>query len=49
MRIAGPLLMVTALLSGCMATKIVTVPARVAAKAVGTGAKVVGHAAKAVN
>ena len=38
-----------ALLSGCMATKIVTVPARVAAKAVGTGAKVVGHVAKTID
>jgi hypothetical protein len=49
MRVGALLLTVVALLAGCAATKIVTVPARVAAKAVSAGAKIVGHAAKAIN
>lgn len=37
------------LLAGCAATKIVIVPARVAAHAVKTGASAVGTAARVVN
>lgn len=47
--VRAPLIaLVAALLAGCMATRIITVPARVAAKAVGTTAKVVGRTAKTV-
>ncbi len=47
--VRGPLIaFVAALLAGCMATKIVTVPAHVAAKTVRTTGKVVSRTAKAL-
>jgi len=44
-----PLATIAALLAGCAATKLVTVPARIAAHAVKTGASAVGTAARVVN